>query len=259
MQPWIWLFGDVTLPTYPLAIGAAVVAATPVLLREADRSGLRRAAVLDAVLAGVVVGAIGARLFHVVVEAPGAYWRDPGAALSLSAGWTYAGGLLGGLAGAAALTWARGAPVARTLDALAPAIVFGQAIARLGCLGAGCCHGRPAAFPLGFDVPWAVTVDHPGRVPDEWLAVPLHPAPLYLSFVNLGVFLVVSAVRHRSHPDGRATAALLMAWGLGRALVEPFRGDVARGLFLDGWLSASQIVGLTAAVVGAVAWRALGR
>lgn len=162
-------------------------------------------------------------------EAPLAYWSDPWAALSLSAGWTYVGGLIGGLIGAAVLARWKAVPAPVLLDALAPAIPFGQAVARLGCLGAGCCHGRPASFPLGSEVPWSIVVDHHGAIPDELLAVPLHPAPLYLSFVNLAIFLVVSTVRDRREPPGRAVAALLVAWGVGRSLVEPFRGDAWLG------------------------------
>ena len=48
-------------------------------------------------------------------------------------------------------TWRYKLPAWRTADVMAPGVVIGQAIGRLGCFAAGCCFGKPA------DVPWAVT------------------------------------------------------------------------------------------------------
>ena len=53
---------------------------------------------------------------------------------------------------------------------MAPAIILGQAIGRLGCFAAGCCWGQPA------QVPWAVTFTdvYSARAVGTPLDMPLH-------------------------------------------------------------------------------------
>lgn len=45
--------------------------------------------------------------------------------------------------------WRWGLPVGHVLDATIPALLAGQAVGRLGCLLAGCCHGRPTTSRWG--------------------------------------------------------------------------------------------------------------
>lgn len=258
MQPWLWV-GPFALPTYSAAAAVAVALATVVVRREALRGGLPPRAVLDAVAVGLLCAAIGARVFHLAVEIPGRVLADPAVILDPRTGWTFYGGLIGGLLGVGA--WARrgGLPLWDTLDAVAVAIPFTQAIARLGCLGAGCCHGRVADWPLGVEVPWAIAIDRHGVLPDELLAVPLHPAPLYLSLMNVALFAGLSWLRARQRFPGQVLAALLVGYGAGRAGVDAFRGDAARGLFLGGAVSTAQLVGAVAVVAGLILWRRRSR
>lgn len=94
-----------------------------------------------------VAGIVGARLFHVVQ-----YWhtfRDPDSiARSLlnalkfnEGGLVVYGSLIGGLAAAIAFCRREGWSLARTGDLVAPGMVLGLALGRVGCLLNGCCHG----------------------------------------------------------------------------------------------------------------------
>lgn len=255
MHPWL-LYGEtLQLGTYPVAIVVGFAVATVVLRREARVSELPVREVMDATLVGLLTGAVGARAFHVLIEAPALYWADPLAAISPFAGWTYYGGLLGGLFGIATYARWRGLNTWRVLDLFALAIPAAQVVARLGCLGAGCCHGRRADWPFGVQVPWAVTYDQHGHLSPELLAVPLHPAPLYLSLFALLLFVGLTRLKRRGLPDGLLTAGLLIGYGSGRAVFDSFRGDRARGLWLGDSLSTAQLVGLVVVVVGLFLWR----
>jgi phosphatidylglycerol:prolipoprotein diacylglycerol transferase len=112
--------------------------------------------------------------------------------------------------------------------------VFG----RLGCLGGGCCYGKPTSLP------WAVRYHHRGHVPDELLATSLHPSPLYEATFALALFVGLSQLRARGAPPGQVLLTFIGAYGLGRAALEILRADAVRGLYLGGLLSTSQIIGL---------------
>jgi len=193
-------------------------------------------------------------LLHVFVEAPAIYAQDPLRALSPFSGWTFYGGLLGGLAGVTLLSRYRGLPIWRMLDVFAIAVPLGQALARLGCLAAGCCYGRPATWPLGTSVPWSVTLHDHGTIPEPLLAVPLHPAALYLSLMNLGLFVLLARWRAADPPDGRIFTVYLALYAVGRGVLEVTRGDVARGLWFGGWVSTSQLVSVGVLILTAVLW-----
>lgn len=116
---------------------------------------------------------------------------------------------------AARLFWASSA------RALAPAI----AIARFGCIVAGCCSGRP--LPLGSGAPDAGVWVYPTAAGEflAWL------------FVSAWIFRL---------PQRRAPALFLLAFGGVRLVVQPLRADLPLG---DPWLDPSWI---------ALAWLCLG-
>ena len=254
MSPWLYYGDTIQVATYPAVIVAAFVAFTFVLRREALRWGHEVRTVMDAALVGIVCGGVLARLLHVVVEAPHVYLADPLRIISPFAGWTYVGGLVGGLLGVRAVARYQGQSGWRLLDLFAMTVPFGQALARMGCLAAGCCYGRVASWPLGVDVPWSVTYHHAGSVPDPFLAVPLHPAPLYLSLMNLSLFVLLAWFRRTDPPPGRTLALFLMSYAVGRGILELFRGDVSRGLWFADLVSTSQLVALCLGTAGAMLW-----
>jgi phosphatidylglycerol:prolipoprotein diacylglycerol transferase len=58
-----------------------------------------------------------------------------------------------------------------------------QAIARLGCFFAGCCHGYPT------HVFWAITYTHPDSYAPR--NIPIHPSQLYSSFMLFIIFIIM--------------------------------------------------------------------
>ena len=103
----------------------------------------------------VICGLIGARLFYVIQ-----YWpeiRKPDLMSTLvsivsisEGGLVVYGSIIGGTLGATVFLLKNKLPVLATLDLLAPALLLGIAIGRLGCLMNGCCYGGVC------DLPWAI-------------------------------------------------------------------------------------------------------
>jgi phosphatidylglycerol:prolipoprotein diacylglycerol transferase len=229
---------------------------TVLLRREALRRGLEPGRVVDAVWWVLPASLIGARLAHVLLEAPDVYARDPLLAFSPEGGWVFYGGLAGALLAGGSYARRRGVSFWTLGDVFAPSTAFGLVFGRLGCLGGGCCYGRPADWPTGVTVPWSIAYYTRGQLPDELLAVPLHPAPLYEALLCLGLFLCLSALAWRQQFPGQILLTFAIGYGVGRSLLELFRADAERGLYFDGLLSTSQIIGLATALLAAAVYRA---
>lgn len=257
MHPWL-VYGDrLQLPTYFTCLMIGFALSSFVLRREATVRGLPPRKVMDLALWALPTVLIGARLAHVVLEAPRFYWENPVEVLRIAyGGFVFYGGLLAG--GILLFRYARAHALSPWLlgDVFAPATAFGLAFGRLGCLGGGCCYGRPADWPLGVAVPWGIRYYRRGHVPDPLLATSLHPAPLYEIVGVLALFVALSRLRPRARAEGEVLLAFLAGYGLLRAGVEVFRADAERGLWLGGWLSTSQIIGLGSAAIALALWRA---
>ncbi len=261
MHPWLIYTPWFRLPTYFTCLVVGFLLATVVARREARRSDIDAGFILGLCLWMLPTVVIGSRLADLLFVSPrAAAWPSLASMTSVSGGFVFYGGVLAG----AVLLWRysrhHGHSPWRVADVLAPATAFGLALGRVGCLGGGCCYGKPADFPLGVAVPWAVRYYRRGQLPEPLLATGLHPAPLYASALALCLFVGLSWMRGRQRVDGQVVLSFLIAYGLGRSVLEVFRGDAQRGLYFDGWLSTSQGVGLfSAALAGAwlvQRWRA---
>jgi phosphatidylglycerol:prolipoprotein diacylglycerol transferase len=92
----------------------------------------------------VVSGLLGARVFHIVEYLP-TYLSKPNPLsemlLFTEGGLVVYGGLIGGMIGTAVFFWRNRLSVLAMYDVMAPALLLGIAIGRLGCLMNGCCYG----------------------------------------------------------------------------------------------------------------------
>ena len=147
---------------YGACLLAAILAAFCLLRHLAKQQGITPEKIYSLALWSVIFGIVGARLFHVTE-----YWHyylmfDPQThQLHLreslfnvinfpEGGITVFGSILGGMLGAWIFMIRNHMPVLRTLDIMAPAMILGSAIGRIGCLLNGCCFGCVT------DVPWAI-------------------------------------------------------------------------------------------------------
>ena len=241
MHPWLHLPGvDTAFSAYFASIALGLILGSFVLRREARREGIPVRVVFDAALLVVPAGAVGARLW-MLFEDPAHYLAHPADLVGFTGGLVAQGAFFGVIAAVVIIARARNVSAWRLIDVFTPAFPFGLAFGRMGCLASGCCHGRPADWPLGIEVPWSVRYLQPGRVPEELLVVPLHPSPIYEALLALGLFVWVSRVRTRQRYAGQAMVTLLVGYGVGRFVLEFFRGDLERSFHLGDTLSTAQI------------------
>jgi phosphatidylglycerol:prolipoprotein diacylglycerol transferase len=270
------LDGEIRLPlhTYGLLIASAFLVGIWLAQREARRRGQDPERLADLAFWILVAALVGSRVYFIFVN-----WDDYFGARALVstplgriprllAIWE--GGLVfyGGFIGAALTAWwymrrARMGFFAHA-DTLIPSVAFGHFLGRLGCYAAGCCWGEVAHGHL----PWAARFPpeslayqtfagraHGGDflAPDRLTTLPLHPVQLYESFGELAIFfLLVVWVRPRKAFHGQVLATWLLAYAVLRTVVELFRGDVERGVYLG--LGAGQWTSIVIFAVGAAIW-----
>lgn len=250
MFPFIFHYGDLYIPTFFLMIMVATLAATFYCYWQAGRMGLSQIAVLDISLIGTVLGIVGARLFHIIVEAPDYYLEHPSYVFHFwQGGFVGYGAFIGIAVGTVLyLKWKK-LPILQYVDLMAlgcPLIVF---FVRIGCIGAGCCYGKPTDFLFH------LTFTHPasdaGR---DFLGVALHATQIYDMINAMIVFGVIHLVNRKKKFHGQIMLLFFMVYAFGRFFIEFLRGDEDRGVYFDGLISTSQITGIAFILIGAVLW-----
>jgi phosphatidylglycerol:prolipoprotein diacylglycerol transferase len=133
------------------------------------------------------------------------------------------------------------------LDNLAFAGPIVHSFGRIGCFMAGCCHGKVCHTKLG------VIFDHPLSLAKP-AGVPLYPTQLFDIGVNLIILLTVFLLEKKKKFDGQLFLIYLMMYGVGRTIVEIYRGDDARGFIFGGLLSHSQFIAILVISICGFLW-----
>ena len=242
MYPILVQVGGFSLHSYGVLVALAILAALWVGAREARRRRFAPGVVDDLALPVIVVGFLGGRLAHVLGWEPELLWRDPLGILAVwRGGLAIHGALLAGFGAALWFCRRRRLEKWALADALAPAIILGQGIGRLGCFLSGDSYGRPT------DLPWAVTFTDPAALAP--LGVPLHPVQLYEFALDLALFGALWAIRRRTTFDGQLFLFYIGGYGIIRLVTEVFRGDRVELAFGLSALQAASLALLAVALV----------
>lgn len=254
---------------YGVMLLAAAAAGTWLSIVRGRAAGFDADTILALGMEVFLWGLVGARLFY-VIEYREQFFR-PGMSLVESLGSVLnlaAGGLVvfGSLPTAAWAAWRfarrRGLPLLRLADCIAPGLLVGLALGRVGCFLNGCCYGGPC------DLPWAV------RFPPEsppWLdqaargllppagesggqpwSLPIHPAQLYAAIDAALLAIVAMLYTPLARRDGQVFALVLTLHPLSRLLLEAIRVDEPPALGTP--LSISQLVSLVLLTLAAALW-----
>jgi phosphatidylglycerol:prolipoprotein diacylglycerol transferase len=239
---------SITVHTYGVLLAIAFLAGLWVVSRQARRAGLDAGRITDMAVWVLIAGLVGAKLLLVLVD-----WRYFGRNPRDLLGILQSGGVFyGGFIGGALVAWwyARRyhLPGWQTADVLAPGVVLGQAIGRLGCFSAGCCWGKVT------QVPWAVTFTdvNAARTVGTPMDTPLHPSQIYESVAAFLIFAFLLWLAPRKRFHGQVVLAYVALYAAVRFTLEFFRGDADRGAWLGGAVSTSQLVAVVLVLAVAV-------
>jgi len=246
MHPELFHIGKFVVPTYGFAFSFSISLGVILSYRRAKVEGINQERMLTAMLLGVIGIILMSKASHIITNWDW-YVAKPKRFFDFRRGHVFYGGYIGGILLPfiyVKLVRERFLPM---LDIWMTYTGLGLAIHRaIGCLGAGCCHGKPT------DLPWGITYPPSAPASQEFGQVPVHPTQLYESALGLFIFFFLLYWRKRH----RKVAGELFAWqagiyAVGRFIIEFYRGDTDRGYY--GPLSTSQWVGIAMLfVVGAM-------
>lgn len=228
MYPVLFRVGDFTVTSYGVMLVLAFIGAGLVVASEWKRRGWEPTAAQDIVLAAMVGGVVGSKLYWALAQGSDLA-ADPLGTLFSRGGFTYYGGLIGGILTVVGwLAW-RKYPLAKAVDSCALAVPVGYMLGRVGCFLVGDDYGVPTG------VAWGVAFPE-GSPPTT---VPVHPTQIYEILLTLPIFLVMWSQRKRPLPEGFLFFELFLLAGLERFVIEFYRinPDIALGLTAAQWTS----------------------
>ncbi len=194
----------------------------------------------DAIIAGLVLGIIGARLYYVIFYPGDKFINNPLEIFDIrDGGMAIYGSIIGGLLGGALVCKYKKIKVMACLDAAVLGFLIGQGIGRWGNFI------NQEAFGTGTDLPWGMMSENTVRVIDG----PVHPTFLYESLLCIIGFIVLHFFNryHRKY-DGQTFLLYLVWYGITRFFVEGLRTD---SLIIPGTpIRVSQALALLTVIAG---------
>lgn len=233
MYPILFNLGPIPIGTYGLILILGFWAGSRLATHLGSRDGHSPEFISNLTFALLISGVLGAKVLLILVGLltplgqAGALTLDEAFSLpTLRAAGVVHGAVI---AGVGVFIWKvrqmKCDQVASIGDALVGGLALGQGIGRWGCLMAGCCFGTPS------DSPWAIVFTNPlaAVYAGTPLGVSLHPTQLYASLSNFFILgILLWAWSHRQF-KGQLFAAYFILEGIGRFVIETWRGDLARG------------------------------
>jgi phosphatidylglycerol:prolipoprotein diacylglycerol transferase len=231
--------GSYELHAFRVLALVAIAVSYTIVVRRAPRHGFTREEASSLIAWAIVLGLVSAHVFDVLAYYPERLRQDPLELFRVWGSLSSWGGMVGGIAGLAFVSWRRGlgaTGVLRFVDLALYALPFTLAVGRLGC---GLQH------------------DHLGVASTHFLAVNFPTGPRFdLGLLEFLYLLPVCAVFYwlgrRPRPPGFYLGLFFLLYSPGRFVLDTLRTDDARYL---GWTPA-QYLCVLAAVAGAglLAW-----
>lgn len=248
-----WLTGadlPLPLPMFGLCVAVAMFVASSLLASELDRlyqagrigsatvrrkgsTGLVELAhvspqeiVPDLTFAVMLSGIVGARFFH-ILEHKDQFIAHPAAMIFSTSGLSIFGGLIVGTVVGLLCVKRWKLPLRPLLDAVAPSMMLGYAIGRIGCQISGDGDwGIAAVMSLKPDwLPtWLWAQTYQNNIFGEVIALPgVYPTPIYETVLGLFCFAILWSLRKQTFKPGWLFSIYLLLAGAERFLIEQIR------------------------------------
>lgn len=225
----LFSLGHFSIYLFGVTIAVGMLAGILLAGREAKRLGLSEDAVFDVVFYSLLGGIVGARLIYILFYDPSYYFANPLEILRINAGGlSIHGGILGGVLVGIWRVKKHELDLWQLADLLAPALILGQAIGRIGC----------DVFGLPMTKPYFWGVDINGTL--------VHPAQVYELTLDYILFAWLWLRRNSARYQGQIFVHYLIGFSVIRSIVELFRSNPE----IFGFLSVSHLLSIAGIVAG---------
>lgn len=242
MHPFIQIFG-LKIPSYGLMMAIALISALLFCYFRSKKAGLDLDIFSNVAVIAIASGLVGSYLLYIFVTYPlSEIWasiKDGSFSTFKHGGLVFYGAIIAGFL--ASFIYLK-AKKQRFLDYAAVIVVsvpLAHAIGRVGCFLAGCCYGRC------IDTPISVIYKNPiGGAPT---GVPVFPIQLVESCCLLVIFVILLLYTRRNLLKRSTLFLYMLLYGIERFILEYFRYDEIRGIFLglstSQWISIAMVIG----------------
>lgn len=242
--------GPLHITGYGLMMMVAFLTGGWLIALELERRRLNRDYSSDIVIAALIGGILGAKIWYAVLKG------DAGALFSFG-GLVWYGGFLGGVVAVLLNGWRLRVPARWTMQIMAPALAAAYSLGRVGCFLVGDDYGRATDLPWGLAFPLGLPPSTAGNLAGFGLPVPpgldpatvlaVHPTQLYEVAAMFLAFTILWKLRLKEWGTGAIFGVYLMMAGVERFLVEILRAKDDR--FFGGF-TAAQLTSVAITVVG---------
>lgn len=213
---------------YGVMIGLAIIVALIIAFWLGKKRKISQNDILTLALYVIPLAIIGARLYYVIFNNQSfsfieffEIWNG---------GLAILGAVIGGAIGVAIYCLIHKKNFLKITDIAAPALIIGQAIGRIGCYFGGCCYGIETLDPALQWFPISVQIDGVWHLSTFF----------YESFWCFLGFALLLFLFKKLHKTGAITFCYFIIYGVGRFIIEGWRGD---SLYLaDTGIKVSQLL-----------------
>ena len=242
--------GPLKIYFYGIIIMLGVLSAVWIAIKESERRNLDSEYVWDMVPWLLILGIVGARLWHVFTPSqsmgvgPEYYFSNPIEILNTrKGGLGIPGAVIGGLLALWLYTKRKGLKMATWADIIVPGLALAQAIGRWGNFFNQELYGPPT------NLPWGIFIDESHRLAGYAEYSNYHPMFLYESLWNLFNFFLLLLIGRKYEEKlvpGDLLYIYLIVYPIGRFLLEFIRLDAS----YVGSININQIIMACVAVFG---------
>ncbi len=230
MDPVAFEIFGLSIRWYGILISLGILLGTFLAMKRAKNEGIHEDRIIDLLLFAIPAAVIGARAYYVIFN-----WDYYSGSFSRminirEGGLAIHGGIIAAVIVGYFYCRYKNIKFWKMADICAPSIVLGQAIGRWGNFINQEAYGRPT------DLPWGIVID----------GVKVHPAFLYESIWNFGVFLFLLWYDRRKKFEGELFLLYAILYSIIRFFVEGLRID---SLML-GSFRVAQLISILIAMIG---------
>jgi phosphatidylglycerol---prolipoprotein diacylglyceryl transferase len=241
MHPILFEVGSITFYSYGFMIALGVIGGVAYMFLQGRRDvGLTFDQANTLFLLIFIAAFVGGKVF-LLLENPSLYLNAPKKLLT-GRGFVFYGSFLFAIPTMLWFFKKHKLNTYKMLDVMAIVTCIVHMFGRLGCFLAGCCYGKPTTGPLGITF-----TNEACQAPLNTLLVPTQLLEAGFIFLVMLLLLLIKSKFQKFY--GQLFLLYLILYAIGRSVLEIFRGDVARGFIIDGYLSHSQFIALLVIIV----------
>ncbi|MDP8217017.1 MAG: prolipoprotein diacylglyceryl transferase [Candidatus Kaelpia imicola] len=220
MHPIIIQFGSLAIRSYGVMLVIAFLTAFYLAKHDSKRISLSKKS-MDSIANYLLLGGLlGGRVYYGLFYDPYYYFIKPWALLFIwQGGLAVHGAIIGGILSLYIFSRRNNIEFLKLADFLAPLLLLGQAIGRIGCFLNGCCYGIPT------EKPWGVIFAKDSIAYYQYGFQALHPTQIYECILSLIGFVFLWVIRRDSPFRGFIFSLYLVYYGLIRFYISLFRAD----------------------------------